>query len=227
MTAPVTDPRKLLFEATVQALSAATWEAACARMREPLEAVCGGADTPCAEIYRARCKELFALCRVHGRLGPERAFAKLRACTEGMEAAVGKAVCVALHGFLEGRLKYGVVQHLVEGGLDELREGDVPELLDRFHWRLDNSRAHFERFAGQAARALADLREEVQEAEASQLASLVDLEATLARATGRFEKSTSRAFDKHWRNGPHGLPSASMAQALRTKMVTLARLVHL
>ena len=59
-------------------------------------------------------------------LGPERAFDKLQQVTEGLTGAVPLQLRIALHGVLEARLKFGVIQFLIEGGLSTLSAGDVP-----------------------------------------------------------------------------------------------------
>ena len=214
------EAHKKLFDATLIALVAPNWQAACATLDEALQAAC---DADAASCYKARCKELHILSRVHGALAPERVFDKLKASTIGMEGAVPKSLTVALHGFIEGRLKFGVVQHLVEGSF-ALQEPEVPALLDRYHWRLDGQRAHFERCISELVRALASLRAEVPQVEAKPHSSILEVEGQLARVTDRFNSRLARAFDKHWQScvGENGLPSSAMGQAIRTKLASLA-----
>ena len=224
---PPPDPLKALHDATVRALSGRTWQDASEVLHEHLVAVFGRADTEQAVRYQASCKELYTLFRVHGAIGAERAFAKLEATMDAMEQVVAKRLCVSLHGFLENRLKFGVVQHLVEGhGLETLAEQDVPPLLDRYRWRQTTSRAHFERYVIQVARALTDLRSEVHQAEAARCASILEVEAKLSHAMSRVDKCTKRAFDKHWHacvDPKNGLPSSAMGEAIRSKVSTTAK----
>lgn len=218
-------PSMMLFTSTVAAFRATSWPAACAILEPAIEAD-AGVDADGTDRYKARCKELYTLIRVQYAIGVDRTFAKLKASIEGMEGAVPRQLRVALHGFMEDRLKYGVVQHLVETALSDpqLQEADVPALLDRYRWRLDRQRAHFERCVSQVVRGLASVRAEVEQLEANHLASLVEVEAQLAHAKQRFDKGIARAFDKHWAGcvDASGLPTPAMRDAIRRKVVDLA-----
>lgn len=197
-----------VFEATMAALRDPSWEAAHARLRPRLDAVLAGRlSGAVVDRYVELVKQLYLLARVHGKLGFERAHAKVLNVTNamGQDCNMPNEVVIALLSVFEDSvLPAGALEHVVTGGW-KLPPEEVPALLLQYGWKDDAKREHMQFLLCMLLRAVSDFRSEMQHT--MELQSAIEMESRLSRAQERVNNETQRAMRKHGR----ALPAANAA----------------
>jgi len=202
----------VIFEATSAAIRTPSWEAAHANLRPHLHNVLASAV---ADRYEELVKQLYVLTRMHGKIGYDRAHAKLLTVTEAMgrECGMPHQVVTSINTLFERKyLPLGVLEHVVEGDWT-LAPAEVPACLNRFRWNNDAKREHMQFLLCIVLRAVADFRSEVQVIMELDLA--IEVENRLSRAQERANNETQRAVRKHG----HVLSTA--AQAVQKRVESL------
>ena len=210
------DKFKAVYEATIATVRVGKWEEARAVLRPRLDAA---VRATFADRFEDCAKQLWVLARMHGKLEPERAFAKLREIVSAMSSECGmpQEVVVAVYSFFETNiLAYGAVEFVVEGGF-VLPPSDVPALLDRYNWRKNDKRAHVELLLSMCLRAFADFESDMKAASDAG-PSIVAVEGSMRRARGRLDAAVQRALQKHGKTGAQGIT----AEAFSGKIARLA-----
>ena len=195
--APLHSRYKAVYEATISAVAAADWDQGLAVLSPTLEGLVPVAN---AQLFRKQTHQLWVLGRMHSKLEPERAFAKLDAIYEEMKTALPRPVAESVKGYMQSRLlPFGAVQRIVEGleGGLVLSAVDVPALLDRYRWRRNAEREHLELLLIASLRALAEFRDRAARFDLFGEIGDVEVENILARERQRALHEVKRAAAKH------------------------------